>query len=59
MSKIQKEMAQLIKDAQISEKKYQNIHNLPDKTGCKNYCNYKVNASKSFSTDNHKTHQSQ
>ena len=59
MSKIQKEMAQLIKDAQISEKKYQNIHNLLDKTGCKNYCNYKVKASKSFNIDNRKTHQSQ
>ena len=38
-------MSQLVKGANISEKKYQNIHNLQDKIGCKIYCNYKVNAS--------------
>ena len=56
-------MLHFIKDTQMSEKKYQNIHNLQDKTGCKKicfgYCNYKVNASKSFNIDNHKIHKSQ
>ena len=49
-------MSQLVKGANISEKKYQNIHNLQDKIGCKIYCNYKVNASKYFNIDNHKIH---
>ena len=68
---IQKAMRQFIKDTQISEKKYQsihnlrdkkkyqNIHNLRDKTGRTDYCNYKVIASKSFIIDNHKIHKSQ
>ena len=34
---IQKPMSQFIKDTYISEKKYQNVHNLQDKHGCKKY----------------------
>ena len=30
-------MLQFIKDTKISEKKYQNVHNLQDKPGCKKY----------------------
>ena len=56
-------MSRFIKDTKISEKKYQNIHNLQDRTGRKKiffgYCNYKVNASKFFNIDNHKIHKSQ
>ena len=36
-------MSQFIKEISISENKYQNIHNLQDKTGCKNY-NFSVPA---------------
>ena len=55
-------MSQFIKDTKVSEKKYQKVHNLQDKPCCKNiyfgYCNYKVNASKSFNIDNHKIQKS-
>ena len=56
-------MSHFIKDTKISEKKYQNVYNLQNKTGCEKmcfgYCNYKVNASKFFKIDNHKIHKRQ
>ena len=44
-------------DTYISEKNFQNVHDLHDKLGCKKcfgYCNNKVNAINSFNIDNHK-----
>ena len=46
-----------VNDTYISEKNFQNVHDLHDKLGCKKcfgYCNNKVNAINSFNIDNHK-----
>ena len=46
-----------VNNTYISEKNFQNVHDLHDKLGCKKcfgYCNNKVNAINSFNIDNHK-----